>query len=54
MGALWVVIDKTTNKTTYRCRPSHMDLVIGNTYSIFPLKDYTAHGGHDLPARTEE
>ena len=48
--AVWVVIDKTTGKITYRCtNPVHLELVADHTYSIFPLADYTKHGGHDLP-----
>jgi len=50
--AKWVVFDKSTGKTTYRCNySSHLQLILGHTYSIFPLADYTKHGGHDLPCQ---
>lgn len=49
--ALWVVHDKTTGKTSYLCT-EHLTLAEpGHSYSAYPLKDYTKHGGHDLPAQ---
>lgn len=49
--ASWVVIDKTTGIISYLCTFHLVLAETGHTYSIYPLKDYTKNGGHDLPAQ---
>ena len=48
---MWTVFNKTKCEYTTVC-DSHLDQVLdhGDTYIIYPAKDYSVHGGHDLPA----
>lgn len=48
---VWTVFNKTKCEHTTVC-DSHLDQVLdhGDTYVIYPAKDYSVHGGHDLPA----
>lgn len=47
----WTVLDKTTGKIKTACERCVGEVLrLGHTYSIYPAKDYSIHGGHDLPA----
>ena len=54
MAELWTVLNKTTGKSSILCTMHVMhalNAAIDSTFSIYPAKDYSIHGGHDLPAR---
>jgi hypothetical protein len=49
---LWTVFNKTRCKHTTVC-DNHLDQVLihGDTLVLYPAKDYSVHGGHDLPRK---
>jgi len=51
--AVWVIFCKTDNTRTLVCQRHFEDYYFEpeKTYVIFGAKDYSIHGGHDLPAR---